>query len=117
VTSLESVGFSTWTGRIDPTQALELRKQLMALVRERKQELIIDAQGLAAANYNLFEVLSDVYSELVKNHSDGVLHVINLTPALQEEFRKAMINKGVRFYGVRMVDERSTFERWGTRFD
>ena len=34
-----------------------------------------------------------------------------------EEFRKAMINRGVRFYGVRMVDERSTFERWGTRFD
>jgi CheY-like chemotaxis protein len=117
VTSLDSVGFSTWTGRIDPTQALELRKQLMALVRERKQELIVDAQGLVAATYNLFEVLSDVYSELVKSHPDGVVHVINLTPAIQEEFRKAMINKGVRFYGVRMVDERSTFERWGTRFD
>jgi len=117
VASLDQVGFATWTGRIDPNQSLELRKQLMALVRERKQELIIDAQGLAAAHYNLFEVLSDVYSELVKSHSDGVVHVINLTPALQEEFRKAMINKGVRFYGVRMVDERSTFERWGTRFE
>jgi CheY-like chemotaxis protein len=117
VTSLDQVGFSTWTGRIEPAQSLELRKQLMAMVRERKQELIIDAQGLAAAAYNLFEVLSDVYSELVKSHPDGVVHVINLTPALQEEFRKAMINKGVRFYGVRMVDERSTFERWGTRFD
>jgi hypothetical protein len=117
VTSLDLVGFSTWTGRTDQTQPLELRNQLMALVRERKQELIIDAQGLTAATYNLFEVLSDVYSELVKSHPDGVLHVINLTPALQEEFRKAMINKGVRFYGVRMVDERSTFERWGTRFE
>jgi hypothetical protein len=45
------------------------------------------------------------------------MHILNLTPALQEEFRKAMTNKGVRFYGVRMVDERSTFERWGTRFE
>jgi hypothetical protein len=117
VGSLDHVGFATWTGRIDPAQAMELRKQLMTQVRERKQELVIDAQGLAAANYNLFEILSDVYSELVKGHPDGLVHVINLTPPLQEEFRKAMINKGVRFYGVRMVDERSTFERWGTRFE
>jgi hypothetical protein len=43
--------------------------------------------------------------------------VINVTSHLQEEFRKAMINKAVRFYGFRMVDVRSTFERWGARFD
>lgn len=102
---------------MDPARALELRKQLMGLVRARKQEIVIDAQGLAAATYNLFEVLSDVYAELSKNHPDGLMHILNLTPALQEEFRKAMSNKGVRFYGVRMVDERSTFERWGTRFE
>jgi DNA-binding response OmpR family regulator len=115
VPTLEAVGFATWTGRIDPAQALEQRKALLTLVRERKTELVIDAQGLEAANYNLFEVLSDVYDELVKHYPEGLVHVINLTPALQEEFRKAMINKGVRFYGVRMVDERATFERWGTR--
>jgi hypothetical protein len=117
VPSLDQVGFATWTGRVDPAQAVECRKQLLALVRERKRELVVDAQGLEAAHYNLFEVLSDVYAELVKAAPDGLVHVINLPPALQEEFRKAMINKGVRFYGVRMVDERSTFERWGTRFD
>jgi hypothetical protein len=116
VPSLDQVGFATWTGRVDPAQAVECRKQLLALVRERKRELVVDAQGLEAAHYNLFEVLSDVYAELVKAAPDGLVHVINLPPALQEEFRKAMINKGVRFYGVRMVDERSTFERWGTRF-
>ena len=117
VAALDQVGFATWTGRVDPLRALELRKQLMGLVRAHKQEIVIDAQGLAAATYNLCEVLSDVYAELIKSRPDGLLHVLNLTPALQEEFRKAMINKGVRFYGVRMVDERSTFERWGTRFD
>ena len=117
VTALDQVGFATWTGRVDPARALELRKQLMGLVRARKQEIVIDAQGLAAATYNLFEVLSDVSTELSKNHPDGLMHILNLTPALQEEFRKAMSNKGVRFYGVRMVDERSTFERWGTRFE
>jgi DNA-binding response OmpR family regulator len=117
VSALDQVGFATWTGRVDPTRALELRKELMGLVRARKQEIVIDAQGLAAAPYNLFEVLSDVYAELTKSHADGLMHILNLTPALQEEFRKAMINKGVRFYGVRMVDERSTFERWGTRFE
>jgi len=117
VTALDQVGFATWTGRVDPTRALELRKQLMGLVRARKQEIVVDAQGLAAASYNLFEILSDVYAELSKNHPDALMHILNLTPALQEEFRKAMSNKGVRFYGVRMVDERSTFERWGTRFE
>jgi hypothetical protein len=71
--------------------------RLMGLVRARKQEIVIDAQGLAAATYNLFEVLSDVYAELSKNHPDGLMHILNLTPALQEEFRKAMSNKGVRF--------------------
>jgi DNA-binding response OmpR family regulator len=117
VPALDQVGFATWSGRVDPLKAIELRKQLMTLVRERKRELVIDAQGLEGAPFNLFEILSDVHAELVKSHPDGLVHVINLTPPLQEEFRKAMINKGVRFYGVRMVDERSTFERWGTRFD
>ena len=89
----------------------------MSLVREKKQEIVIDAHGLESANYNLFEVLTEVLSELCKANPDGLIHVINLTPHLQDEFRKALINKGVRFYGVRMVDERSAFDRWGTRFD
>ncbi len=117
VASLDQVGFATWSGRLDPSQALDLRKKLLVMVRERKQEIVIDAQGLETAHYNLFEILSDVSGELTKIHPDGLVHVINLTPALQEDFRKAMVNKGVRFYGVRMVDERSTFDRWGTRFD
>jgi CheY-like chemotaxis protein len=117
VSSLAQVGFTTWTGRIEATRAPELRKQLLAIVREGKQEIVVDAQGLEAANYNLFEILSDVYAEFVKGQPDGVVHVINLSPTLLEEFRKAMINKGVRFYGVRMVDEKSAFERWGTRFE
>jgi DNA-binding response OmpR family regulator len=117
VGSLEEVGFATWSGRIDPAQASELREQLMTQVRERKQEIVIDAQGLESANYILLEILEDVISELVTVHPDGLLHVINLTSHLQEEFRKAMINKAVRFYGFRMIDVRSTFERWGARFD
>jgi hypothetical protein len=36
-------------------------------------------------------------AELSKNHPDALMHILNLTPALQEEFRKAMTNKGVRF--------------------
>lgn len=117
VDSLEQVGFATWAGRIEPARSPELRKQLLALVREGKREIVIDAQGLEMASYNLFEILSDVYAELVKVHPDGVVNVINLADSLLEEFRKATINKGVRCFGVRMVDERSTFERWGTRFD
>jgi DNA-binding response OmpR family regulator len=117
VDSLEGVGFATWTGRLEASRAPEMRKQLLALVREGKRELVIDAQGLQAANYNLFEILSDVYAELAKVHPDGAVHVINLAEPVLQEFRKATINKGVRCYGVRMVDERSTFERWGTRFD
>jgi CheY-like chemotaxis protein/anti-anti-sigma regulatory factor len=117
VMSLEQVGFTTWTGRIEGGRAPELRKQLLAIVREGKREIVVDAQGLETANYSLFEILSDTHADLVKSHPDGVMYIINLSPQLLEEFRKAMINKGIRFYGVRMVDERSTFERWGTRFD
>jgi CheY-like chemotaxis protein/anti-anti-sigma regulatory factor len=117
VTSLEQVGFTTWAGRIEAVRAPELRKQLLAIVREGKREIVVDAQGLESANYSLFEILSDTHADLVKSQPDGVMHIINLSPQLLEEFRKAMINKGIRFYGVRMVDERSTFERWGTRFE
>lgn len=117
VNSLEQVGFATWTGRIEASQLPELRKRLLALVREGKREIVIDAQGLEVAHYNLFEILSDVYMELAKTHPDGVVNVINLADPVLEDFRKATINKGVRCSGVRMVDEKSTFERWGTRFD
>lgn len=117
VESLERVGFTNWSGRIEATRSPELRKQLLSFIREGKREIVIDAQGLAAAQYNLVEILSDVHAELVKVHPDGVISIMNLAEPVLEEFRKATINKGVRFFGVRMVDERSTFERWGTRFD
>ncbi len=117
VESLETAGFATWAGQLEVSRSPELRKQLLALLREGKREIVIDCQGLRQAHYNLFEILSDVYDEMAKQHADGTIHIINLAPALQEEFRKATINKGVRCYGIRMVDERSTFERWGTRFD
>jgi CheY-like chemotaxis protein len=117
VDSVAEAGFTAWSGPVDAPKCLEYRKRLMALVREGKKVLIVDAQGLPQAHYNLFEVLSDVYAELAKAHPDGVVHVINLAEPVMEEFRKAEINKGVRCYGVRMVDERGTFERWGSRFD
>jgi hypothetical protein len=117
VDSLEQVGFATWTGSIEPARVPELRKQLLTLVREGKRQIVIDAQGLESAQYNLFEILSDAYAELAQRHPDGVVNVINLSDPVLEAFRKATINKGVRCYGVRMVDERCTFARWGTRFD
>jgi CheY-like chemotaxis protein len=117
VDSLEQVGFATWTGRIELSRSPELRKQLLAHVREGKREIVIDAHGIEAASYNLFEILSDVCDELVKVHPDGLVNVINLADPMLEEFRKATINKGVRCHGVRTVDEKITFERWGTRFD
>lgn len=116
VNSLSQVGFAAWNGRVEPNQAMECRKKLMALVRERKRELVINAQGLEVTHYNLFEILADIYGELVKVHPDGLIHVINLSPSLQDEFRKAVIQKGIRFYGVRMIDEQSSFQRWGSRF-
>ncbi|HYL82000.1 MAG TPA: hypothetical protein VEU07_14375, partial [Candidatus Acidoferrum sp.] len=117
VDSLEQVGFTAWTGRMEATRSPEVRKQLLVLIREGKREIVIDGQGLEAAHYNLIEILADVHAELVKNHPDGVINIINLTDPVLEEFRKATINKGVRFFGVRMVEEKRTFERWGTRFD
>jgi len=117
VDSLEQVGFVTWTGRIDTARSPELRKQLLALVREGKRDIVIDAQNVTVAHYNLFEILSDVSSELVNLHPDGLVNVINLADAILEAFRKGTINTPVRCYGVRMVDEKSAFDRWGTRFD
>ncbi len=117
VESMEQVGFTNWTGRFEPARAPEVRKQLLAFIREGKREVVIDAKGLEAAHYNLTEILSDAHAELQKLHPDGVIDIINLSDQVLEEFRKGTINKGVRFFGTRMVDERSTFERWGTRFD
>ncbi len=117
VDSLEQVGFATWTGRLDAARSPELRKHLLALVREGKREIVIDAQGLLVAHYNLFEILSDVSAELCKLHPNGVVNIINLADAILEEFRKGTINTRVRCYGVRMVDEKGAFARWGTRFD
>lgn len=117
VESLDQVGFASWTGNIEAARAPELRKQLLALVHEGKRDIVVDAQRLASAHYNLFEILSDVAAELMKVHPDGTMNVINLTDALLEEFRKALGTAGVRCHGVRMVDEKSTFARWGTRFD
>jgi hypothetical protein len=54
---------------------------------------------------------------MAKACPDGVIDVINLTDSLLEEFRKGLGNAGVRCHGVRVVEEKSAFARWGTRFD
>jgi len=117
VESLDQVGFASWTGHIEAARAPEMRKQLLTLVHEGKRDIVVDAQRLASAHYNLFEILADVTVELIKVHPDGTMNVINLADALLEEFRKALGTAGVRCHGMRMVDEKSTFARWGTRFD
>jgi CheY-like chemotaxis protein/anti-anti-sigma regulatory factor len=117
VDSLESVGMVAWEGRIEAARTPELRRQLLELVRERKHELIIDAQGLEAAHVSLFEVLTDVHAELRRGQPDGVIHIINLPESLLAEFTKVTVDTGIRCSGPRMVDQRSNFERWGSRFD
>lgn len=117
VDSLSQIGLVTWAGALDAAKALETRKALMEHVRNKVETIVIDAKGLESVNYNLYEVLSDVYDELAKIHPDGLIQIINLTSALLADFRKGITNKGIRFYTARMVDERSSFERWGVRFD
>lgn len=113
----EQAGFVSIAGRPDPPKCMESRKRLMALVRRGKTELIIDALGLTHAPYNLFEALADVSAELARRHGESAMSVINLSEQLLDEFKRAMPNKGVRFYGPRMVDQPGAFARWGTRFD
>jgi two-component system, response regulator, stage 0 sporulation protein F len=117
VESLEGVGFAAWTGKIEAARSPELRKQLFLLIREGKRELVINCQGLLQAHYNLFEILADAADEMAKVTPVGVLHLMNVSPGLLEEFRKGANHKNVRFHGVRMLDEQSSFARWATRFD
>jgi anti-anti-sigma regulatory factor len=117
VDSLESVGMVAWEGRIEAARTPELRRQLLELVRERKHELIIDAQGLEAAHVSLFEVLTDVHAELRRGQPDGVIHIINLPESLLAEFTKVTVDTGIRCSGPRMVDEKATFKRWRSRFE
>jgi CheY-like chemotaxis protein len=121
VTSLDDAGFVTIAGTIDHAQAMEVRKTLMGIVREGRREVVVDAQGLVAVTEPLVQVLSEISTELAQCHANGWLHVINLSAPLQEEFRHLPIGSSrgriVRFSGNRMVDVRSAFERWGTRFD
>ena len=117
VESLETVGVVAWEGRIEAVRTPELRRQLMALVRERKHEIIIDAQGLEAAHFTLFEILTDVSAELRRVRPDGEIHIINLPENLLGEFTKVTVDTGIRCAGPRMVDEKATFKQWGSRFD
>jgi len=117
VESLETVGVVAWEGRIEAARTPELRRQLMALVRERKHEIIIDAQGLEAAHFTLFEILTDVSAELRRVRPDGEIHIINLPENLLGEFTKVTVDTGIRCAGPRMVDEKATFKRWRSRFE
>jgi len=117
VDSLEAVGVVAWEGRIEAARTPELRRQLLELVRERKQQIIIDAQGLEASQFNLFEILTDVSAEFRRVRPDGAIHIINLTENLLSEFTKVTVDTGIHCAGPRMVDLRSSFERWGSRFD
>ena len=117
VESLESVGVVAWEGRIEAGRTPELRRQLMELVRERKHAIIIDAQGLENAHFNVFEILTDVNAELHRVRPDGEIHIINLPENLLSEFTKMTVDTGIRCAGPRMVDLRGSFERWGSQFD
>jgi len=117
VESLETVGVVAWEGRIEAARTPELRRQLMALVRERKHEIIIDAQGLEAAHFTLFEILTEVSAELRRVRPDGEIHIINLPENLLGEFTKVTVDTGIRCAGPRMVDEKATFKRWRSRFE
>jgi CheY-like chemotaxis protein len=114
--ALEKVGFTEWTGEVDASRTPEMRKQLLAVLRDGVQDLVIDGQGLTGAHYNLIEILADVGAELRKAAPAGRIHVINLVDAVLEEFSKTPV-LGVRFSGPRMIDEQATFARWGTRFE
>ena len=117
VESLPRTGFTAWNGDVAAARSPEIRKQLLTLIRERKREIVIDCQALRQVHFNLLEILSDAAEEMVKLDPSGILHLINLSAGPLEEFRKAGVPKNVRCSGLRMVDERSTFEQWGTRFD
>jgi hypothetical protein len=80
------------------------------------RHIVIDAQGLEAAHYNLVEILGDLRAEFRKALPDGTIHVINLQEAVLEEFAKTPV-MNVRFSGSRIVDETAPFARWGTRFE
>ncbi len=114
--TLDKVGFTEWSGRVDASRTPEMRKQLMALLHNGVQDLVVDAQGLTGAHYNLIEILADVGVELRKVAPEGRIYVINLAEPVLEEFRKTPV-LGVRFSGLRMIDEQATFARWGTRFE
>ena len=117
VDSLEAVGVVAWEGRIEAARTPELRRQLLELVRERKQQIIIDAQGLEASQFNLFEILTDVSAEFRRVRPDGAIHIINLTENLLSEFTKVTVDTGIHCAGPRMVDEKATFKRWRSRFE
>jgi CheY-like chemotaxis protein len=114
--SLDEVGFVGWTGRVDASQTPAMRKELLALIQQKMRHIVIDAQGLEAAHYNLVEILGDLQAEFRKALPDGTIHVINLQEAVLEEFAKTPVIN-VRFSGPRIVDETAPFARWGTRFE
>lgn len=117
VPAADEVGYLSIAGEPGPAKCLEYRNRLMTLIRRGKKQLILDALRLTHAHANLFDALADVVGELGKLHPNSTVTIINLSEALLDEFTRAMPNKGVRFYGPRMLDQATAFARWGTRFE
>jgi DNA-binding response OmpR family regulator len=114
--SLGQIGFASWSGQVDASRTPEMRKELMGLIRQGYRDIVIDGQGLTGAHYNLIEILGDLQMEFRKAMPNGQIHLINLSDTVLEEFRKTPV-MNVKYSGPRMVDEKSTFARWGTVFD
>jgi CheY-like chemotaxis protein len=95
----EKVGLLTWSGVPEEATIIDYRARAMEVVRQGKTHIVVNAQTLEAAHFNLVEILADIEAGLA-DKPDARVDVINLSPRLLAALRKAgQFHVDVQFHG------------------
>lgn len=95
----DTVGLHVWpAGVVTLEKVHDARREVSAMIKLGKKEIVFDLTNVKELHFNLFELLSDCYDELIAFHHDGTMTVINLDPQFHTEFREFSGTRGIRLH-------------------
>jgi hypothetical protein len=95
----DAVGLHLWSGGVVTLEKVqEARREVSAMVKLGKKNIVFDLTHVKELHFNLFELFSDCYDELMATHHDGTMTVINLDPQFHTAFREFSGTRGIRLH-------------------
>lgn len=92
-----TVGLCTWPhGEVTLEKVHEVRREVSAMIKLGKKAIVFDLTSIKELHVNLLETLVDLREELMANHHDGTLIVINLDLQFHADFVRFNQTQGVR---------------------